>query len=229
MAILEKFGTIYLDGIPVPPGTVLTKCDSNNPPKIELGDTVPGMEIGWVFVDDRLIADDNILINVSWDILSASGLTMGKDIQIDGDACRVRCLLEDKNGGSDWDDMLDASEDNNIIHWSGTYSLGTSVLSPRSKQALIWGLRGERHGRDDRFCISAHWVWLRPVLEQKKFAGMPGVRPAGPHGAVIRGGWNYLLWAGRRGISVRCHFGGPKYPGKCLLPAPETGVLQSTG
>ena len=26
MAILEKFGTIYLDGIPVPPGTVLTKC-----------------------------------------------------------------------------------------------------------------------------------------------------------------------------------------------------------
>ena len=49
---------------------------------------------------------------------------MGKDIQIDGDACRVRCLLEDKNGGSDWDDMLDASEDNNIIHWSGTYSLG---------------------------------------------------------------------------------------------------------
>ena len=34
MAILEKFGTIYLDGIPVPPGTVLTKCDSNNPPKI---------------------------------------------------------------------------------------------------------------------------------------------------------------------------------------------------
>lgn len=203
MAILEKFGTIYLDGIPVPPGTVLTKCDSNNPPKIELGDTVPGMEIGWVFVDDRLIADDNILLNVSWDILSASGLTMGKDIQIDGDACRVRCLLEDKNGGSDWDDMLDASEDNNIIHWSGTYSLGTSVLSPRSKQALIWG------------CA--------------EFAGMPGVRPAGPHGAVIRGGWNYLLWAGRRGISVRCHFGGPKYPGKCLLPAPETGVLQSTG
>ena len=49
----------------MPPGTVLTKCDSNNPPKIELGDTVPGMEIGWVFVDDRLIADDNILLNVS--------------------------------------------------------------------------------------------------------------------------------------------------------------------
>jgi len=228
MAILEKFGTIYLDGIPVPPGTVLTKCDSNNPPKIELGDTVPGMEIGWVFVDDRLIADDNILLNVSWDILSASGLTMGKDIQIDGDACRVRCLLEDKNGGSDWDDMLDASEDNNIIHWSGTYSLGTSVLSPRSKQALIWGC-AEKHGRDDRFCISAHWVWLAASPGAKKFAGMPGVRPAGPHGAVIRGGWNYLLWAGRRGISVRCHFGGPKYPGKCLLPAPETGVLQSTG
>ena len=89
MAILEKFGTIYLDGVPVPPGTVLTKCDPNNPPKIELGDTVPGMEIGWVFVDDRLIADDNILLNVSWDILSASGLAMGKDIQIDGDACRV--------------------------------------------------------------------------------------------------------------------------------------------
>ena len=139
MAILEKFGTIYLDGIPVPPGTVLTKCDSNNPPKIELGDTVPGMEIGWVFVDDRLIADDNILLNVSWDILSASGLTMGKDIQIDGDACRVRCLQEAENGGSDWEDLLNRAVDDYIIHWSGTYSLGTSVLSPRSKQALIWG------------------------------------------------------------------------------------------
>ena len=69
---------------------VLTKYDSNNPPKIELGDTVPGMEIGWVFVDDRLIADDNILLNVSWDILSASGLTMGKDIQIDGDEMCIR-------------------------------------------------------------------------------------------------------------------------------------------
>lgn len=37
MVILEKFGTIYLDGIPVPPGTVLTKCDSNNPPKNRAG------------------------------------------------------------------------------------------------------------------------------------------------------------------------------------------------
>lgn len=173
MAILEKFGTIYLDGIPVPPGTVLTKCDSNNPPKIELGDTVPGMEIGWVFVDDRLIADDNILLDVSWDILSASGLTMGKDIQIDGDACRVRCLLEDKNGGSDWDDMLDASEDNNIIHWSGTYSLGTSVLSPRSKQALIWGC-AEKDTVEMTDSAYQHigFGW-RPVLEQKSLLECP--------------------------------------------------------
>lgn len=173
MAILEKFGTIYLDGIPVPPGTVLTKCNPDKPPKIHLGDTVPGMEIGWVLVDNRLIADDNILRNVSWDILSSSGLTTGKDIQIDGDACRVRCLLEDENGGSDWDDLMNLSVGDRIIHWSGTYSLGTSVLSPRSKQAIIWGCTE----KDTVEMIdSAHQyigVGWRPVLEQKSLMGLP--------------------------------------------------------
>ena len=31
MAILEKFGTIYLDGIPVPPGTVLNQVRFQQP------------------------------------------------------------------------------------------------------------------------------------------------------------------------------------------------------
>lgn len=173
MAILEKFGTIYLDGVPVPPGTVLTKCDPNNPPKIELGDTVPGMEIGWVFVDDRLIADDNILLNVSWDILSASGLAMGKDIQIDGDACRVRCLQEAENGGSDWEDLLNRAVDDYIIHWSGTYSMGTSVLSPHSKQAIIWGCADkDTVEMADSSYQHIGFGW-RPVLEQKSLMELP--------------------------------------------------------
>lgn len=173
MAILEKFGTIYLDGVPVPPGTVLTKCDPNNPPKIELGDTVPGMEIGWVFVDNRLIADDNILLNVSWDILSASGLAMGKDIQIDGDACRVRCLQEAENGGSDWEDLLNRAVDDYIIHWSGTYSMGTSVLSPHSKQAIIWGCADkDTVEMADSSYQHIGFGW-RPVLEQKSLMELP--------------------------------------------------------
>lgn len=173
MAILEKFGTIYVNGIPVPPGTVLTKYDSYNPPKIQLGDTVPGMEISWILVENRLIADSNILFHVSGDILSASELMMGKDIRIDGDACRVRCLLKDENGGSDWDDLLDASEDNNIIHWSGTYSLGTSVLSPRSKQALIWGCT-EKDTVEMADSAYQHigFGW-RPVLEQTSLLECP--------------------------------------------------------
>lgn len=229
MVILEKFGTIYLDGIPVPPGTVLTKCDSNNPPKIELGDTVPGMEIGWVFVDDRLIADDNILLNVSWDILSASGLTMGKDIQIDGDACRVRCLLEDKNGGSDWDDMLDASEDNNIIHWSGTYSLGTSVLSPRSKQALIWGC-AEKDTVEMTDSAYQHigFGW-RPVLEQKGLLECPAsdllartVLLYGEDGTIFSG---LVAEASQYDVILEA----PNILGNVFCQPPETGVLQSTG
>lgn len=228
MAILEKFGTIYLDGIPVPPGTVLTKCDSNNPPKIELGDTVPGMEIGWVFVDDRLIADDNILLNVSWDILSASGLTMGKDIQIDGDACRVRCLLEDKNGGSDWDDMLDASEDNNIIHWSGTYSLGTSVLSPRSKQALIWGC-AEKDTVEMTDSAYQHIGFGWRQSWSKKVCWNARRQTCWPARCCYTGRMELssLGWSPRHLSTMS--FWRPQYPGKCLLPAPETGVLQSTG
>lgn len=167
MVLLEKFGTIYIDGKPVGPGTVLPKYDPVNLPKIQLGNTVPGMEISWILVDDRLIADRNILRNVSWDLLDKSELTMRRESQIDNHSYRVR-TLEDESGASDWNDLLDKVRGNEcLIHWAGTYSLGAAHNLPHGKDVLIWGYTNpETIEFSDRTWQYEQYGW-RPVLELK--------------------------------------------------------------
>ena len=172
MILSEKFGSIYIDGKPVAPCTTLPKFDPTNPPKIELGNTVPDMEISWIVVDDRLIADSNILRNVSWNLLDKSELTTGKDIQIDNHNYRVRSL-EGSSGKSDWDDLLDKVLGNEcLIHWAGAYSLGDDPSS-HSKVAPIWGCKKATTLEFADHALQRETYGWRPVLEQKSLIACP--------------------------------------------------------
>lgn len=88
MIIKRKFGTIYLDGEPVPPGTEYP----GNGQKIEIRDTVPGKEITWILVNGMLVADRNILTFVSWDALNENHLVFGQQMYFSGETWTTRLI-----------------------------------------------------------------------------------------------------------------------------------------
>ncbi|MEA4827616.1 MAG: hypothetical protein VB130_13455 [Clostridium sp.] len=77
---------------------------------IEIRDTDAndGYKINWIEVNDGakrlLIADRNLLVNVSWDDLNALGLITGKSITIDGQQYLLRVLT----GGNNYRNSSDA-------------------------------------------------------------------------------------------------------------------------
>ena len=55
--IERKFGTVYIDGEPVAPGSEYPGGGK----RIEIRESVPGKEITWLLFDSKLVADRNIL------------------------------------------------------------------------------------------------------------------------------------------------------------------------
>ena len=92
MIIKRKFGTIYIGGGPVAPGSEYPGGGK----KIEKRDTVPGKEITWLLFDGKLVADRNILTFVSWDTLNENHLVSGQQMYFSGETWTTRLV----KGGS---------------------------------------------------------------------------------------------------------------------------------
>ena len=76
MIIKRKFGTVYIDGEPVAPGSEYPGGGK----RIEIRESVPGKEITWILFDGKLVADRNILTFVSWDALNENHLVSGQQM-----------------------------------------------------------------------------------------------------------------------------------------------------
>lgn len=93
-AIMRKFGSVYIDETPCEPGTQLSECVGLQ--SIKIGDSDIKM-IPWVVVDNILVAQRDVLIDVSWETLEANGLIDGKDIFVDRLPYRIRLLRKGKD------------------------------------------------------------------------------------------------------------------------------------
>ncbi len=109
---LRKLGTFYLGGVKqarptrpwrtdiTPTGAPSTgNVPSYSPSQsieIRNSDVDDAYKIQWIEVNENnkqyLVADRNLLINVSWDDLNAQGLINGKEVWVDGQKCLLRIL-----------------------------------------------------------------------------------------------------------------------------------------
>lgn len=132
---IRKFGTLMLHGMPMPvPEKPFYKGGviGYNGTEFEIGDTVEGKELTWLKVGDIWVCDRNILAGVSWDTLNEKGYVFGKEITIDGNRFKVRCLTgsdgtEDSYGAgcdNEWDRFMDEyNEDNDLTHYMDMYTI----------------------------------------------------------------------------------------------------------
>lgn len=139
MIIKRKFGTVYLDGEPVAPGSEYPGGEK----KIEIRDSVPGKEITWVLANGVLIADRNILTRISWDALNANDMAFGHEINLIGEIWFVRIPKDGsvKNNFGEWGKVLDAvSEDENVLHLHKGLDIELSwgEKPVGSAQAICW-------------------------------------------------------------------------------------------
>lgn len=183
MIIKRKFGTVYLDDKPVPPGTQY----SGNSSKIEIRDTVPGMEISWILSNGTLIADQNILTNISWDTLSDNHLVFGQQIYFAGESWIVR-LIKGSSKHNDWMEMTGLLRtvcgNLQILH---TYE---NVKSQDLCVALSWG----QDFWEDDIAIADHavcWGALVPANGQSQLTPYRCPSKTGSASADI--GWRPVL------------------------------------
>lgn len=88
MIIKRKFGTVYIDGEPVAPGSEYPGGGK----RIEIRESVPGKEITWLLFDSKLVADRNILTFVSWDALNENHLVSGQQMYFSRETWAVRLV-----------------------------------------------------------------------------------------------------------------------------------------
>ena len=163
MVNIIKFGSVALDGKVARVGALYREGS-----KIVLTDTAAGNVISWVFVNGLLIADQCVLINISWNDLSEQDFVFGKRVNIDGAAYTCRLL---KAGGkwpeqNEWDTALAAtSTEDNLWHWEGMMSWCQDVSDEDPDCCVYRGYHTARlWGRDNpehRFAVFG----FRPVLE----------------------------------------------------------------
>ncbi len=111
--------------------------------------------IGWV-------ADRNVKLGISYDILEKHGYVTGKTVPIGGETYTCRILRS-----TEWDDCMDYADSDDVWHWLNAYSW---VCSPAYERASFSEciLRG---GYDARYRFSAPsssrstYNGFRPVLE----------------------------------------------------------------
>lgn len=184
MIIKRKFGTVYLDGKPVPPGTRYP----DSAPKIEIRDTVPGMEISWILSNRTLIADRNILTNISWDTLAYNQLVFERQISLSEETWIIR-LIKGSSKRKDWMEMaellrttcgdlqiLHICEKENPLTFHIALSWGQDLWEDDiavSDHATCWGALAPMDGQaqltpyrcpSKTASVSAEIGW-RPVLE----------------------------------------------------------------
>lgn len=159
-----KLGSLYFNGTPVGPGAKFYQGI------ISIGETVPRMALTWNVVGSKLVANQVVCDNISWNRLCEAGYTNGHPVQIGGKFYLCRSLRVGKQTGdpNEWDELLDRyGEDDNLWHWLGTAFWGQEArLSMEGK--LVPPVRGGPAARTRYFCPSSNQTptcGFRPVLE----------------------------------------------------------------
>lgn len=175
---VKKFGTLRILGAAVPaPEKPYYKGDvlGYNGTNFEIGDTVAGKEITWLKLGDIWVCDRNILQGISWEALNEKGLVFGKEVEIDGEKCKMRLLTgsdgNDYGEGSDneWDRLMgEYNEDNEILHFDDMY---TWCQETYYNNASYRSMRGCDTARFCNYSTSSHastYIGWRPVIEKLK-------------------------------------------------------------
>lgn len=105
MADIQLLGTVYVRGMATIPGKSLSRYRNPERTPITILNTENGNGIRWIEVNGLLVAQQELLTHISWEMLEANGLVSGKHMIIDGWPYKCRLLqTESKNGQpSEWD------------------------------------------------------------------------------------------------------------------------------
>ena len=166
MIIRRKFGSVFLNGNAVKPGTWVDPAIEIK--SLSIGSTEKTKGIQWILVNGMFIADRCILTGVSWDELDANDLVFsGKKILLDESLYQVRLLKVGRHewDPNEWDDALNnvGNESNEIWHWKNQIFWGQELDSFKIHRII----RGNSHARDYGCCKSDNKsprLGWRPVL-----------------------------------------------------------------
>jgi len=143
---------------------------------LAIGNTVKGKEISWVNVNGLFVADHVICTNISWDDLNKQGFIFGKEVSIDGTPyfCRSLKVGNDENIPNEWDDILDAScEDDSFWHWKDAFFWGQET----SKLNMAYlTLRG--------YCLARYFTYSSVSLRNVGAGFRPALEPLVPDSLI---------------------------------------------
>jgi len=157
-----QLGSMYFDETPFSIGSEYTGGN------LAIGNTVKGKEISWVNVNGLFVADHAICVDISWDDLNKQGFIFGKEVSIDGAPyfCRSLKVGNDENIPNEWDDVLDAScEDNSLWHWEKVFFWGQETSKRNEAGRARRGYYPARGWSYDSASSRFVFCGFRPVLE----------------------------------------------------------------
>lgn len=243
--IKRKFGTVYIDGEPVAPGSEYPGGGK----RIEIRESVPGKEITWILFDGKLVADRNILTFVSWDALNENHLVSGQQMYFSRETWAVRLIKGGRASyydNQEMDTILQAAQEASEMlhlrsrdsrhaeyaapHWGDIrgffqdefrmMSWGQDLTVEGQKgcpRAVCWGALPSEEGPDRRL------IPHRDVAETDLDVSYLGWRP------VLEFSTIYLRYKGAIGEDIMVQTtGGTMITGK-LQEVTEYDLLLSTG
>jgi len=157
-----QLGSIYFDGEPFFIGSKYNKRS------LSIGNTVKGKEISWVNVNGLLVADHVVCNKISWDDLNQQGFIFGKKVSVDGNLyiCRSLKVGNYENVPNEWDDILDAtSENDSLWHWKNYFFWGQETSVRNETYRAYRGYGSARLWNDDSLFHRNPSLGFRPVLE----------------------------------------------------------------
>lgn len=171
MADVVKLGSLYLDSPGGIQPTTPAGIYSSSMKYVGIGDTFEGREISWVKYKDLLVADRLICLAISWNKLNEFGFIFGTPVKIDGKyyLCRSLKLAAGKTGPSEWDDILDDTDDTDKTwHWGQGMSWGQAVATGSVGERVVCGYSFARFRDKLKAAYRSHNAGWRPVLEPLK-------------------------------------------------------------
>lgn len=158
MATTVKLGTLLLDG-----------TDAKSGAKYQSGQSIcfgEGNTIQWVIVNSLLIANQSLLVDISWEDLSKQNLVLGKTVLLNGQRfiCRLLKVGTSETEVNEWDDALDvAGDETTLWHWKGSCFWGQE--NPAPSRCVLRGYHSARYWYCDSSSRRYETLGFRPVLE----------------------------------------------------------------
>lgn len=125
--------------------------------------------IKWIKISDTvMIADRNLMCNVSWNDLDMYGWANGTKVEIDGYIYRIRLMTggaSGKENTSEWKSFMENYSDNDLSHWVNCYSWCSTSYAAEPTQKVARGFSGYDYWRNINASYRGPEVGFRPVLE----------------------------------------------------------------